>query len=130
MRWIRRAVRVADGDAFQASLFGALVLALDLWLLSRTEYDPTAVAALVGLDSAGALAGLGIGMVGARVDAHHRRDTTPAVGQGVRLVRCAATGALYVHLLLPVALVADFVLHPDHLIGVLGGTLDRDDAPR
>ncbi|MER7672764.1 hypothetical protein ABTY61_30520 [Kitasatospora sp. NPDC096128] len=132
MQWIRRAGRAAGGDAAQAVLFGALTSAGDLWLLSRPGCGPRGVAAVVFLGSAGALAGLGIGVVrGARA---RRRGAAPGARPGLRLVRCALTGALYVHLLLPVAFVTAFVvelvLHPQELILRLGGSVDRIDDGR
>ncbi|MFF2080191.1 hypothetical protein ACFVXG_36200 [Kitasatospora sp. NPDC058162] len=129
---MRRSARAAGGDVAQAVAFGALTLAGDLWLLSRLGYELRGVATLVFLGSAGALAGLGIGVV--RSGWARRRGAAPVARPGARLVRCALTGALYVHLLLPVAFVVVFmvelVLHPVELLFRLGVTVDRIDDGR
>ncbi|MER7849420.1 hypothetical protein ABTZ03_36410 [Kitasatospora sp. NPDC096077] len=126
MRWIRRAARAADSDLAHALLFAGLTLAFDGWLLSHLRYDGRAAGVLAGLASVGAGLGLGLGLVGARLDVRHRNTPTPPLQTALRLARCAMTGALFIHLLLPAAVAADLVLHPDHLVGYLGGTLDTD----
>ncbi|MEU8516506.1 hypothetical protein AB0C76_33715 [Kitasatospora sp. NPDC048722] len=121
MRWIRRAARVTDGDLVQAWLYGCLTPAVDLWLLSFVPegrgHDQRVVAAFLAfLASAGALAGFGLGVLRGR----RRPDVTPGSRRPVlRLVRCATTGALYAHLVLPAALVVDLALSPDRAIAYL-----------
>ncbi|MEU8925322.1 hypothetical protein AB0D10_31040 [Kitasatospora sp. NPDC048545] len=126
MPWVRRVAQAADSDLVQACSYGALTLALDLWLLSRFRGDLRGVAAALGaLVAVGGLVGLGLGLAIGRWNAHHRRAAASVPRPGVRLVRCVLTGTLYIHLALPVAVLVDIVLHPDHLVGYLGGTLDR-----
>ncbi|MFJ8477351.1 hypothetical protein [Kitasatospora sp. NPDC094011] len=126
MRWIRGAARAVDSDLAQVLLFGGLTLAFDGWLLSHLGYDGRVAGVLAGLAATGAGLGLGLGLLGARLDRHHRRVPTPPPRAALRLARCAMTGALFAHLLLPFAAVADLALHPDHIVGHLGGTLDSD----
>ncbi|MEV7025736.1 hypothetical protein [Kitasatospora sp. NPDC093558] len=143
MRWIQRAARVLDGDLLQAWLYGGFTLAADLWLLSivlgghgirvaiagswflpwlsdaRVGDARVVAAALACLASAGALAGFGLGVLGARRARHRRPNVTSAPRPVLRLVRCATTGAFYAHLVLPAAAAVDVVLHPDHALGYL-----------
>ncbi|MFE2109561.1 hypothetical protein ACFXAF_27380 [Kitasatospora sp. NPDC059463] len=114
--------RIMDSDLIQAALYGGLTLVLDVWLLARAGYDGRVVAALAALVTVGALAGLGLGRASARRGARTRRPGPPAPGGGVRALRSALTGSLYIHLALPVAVLVDIALHRDHLIGYLGGT--------
>jgi hypothetical protein len=121
MRWIQRAARVTDSDLVQAWLYGGLTLALDLWLLSyvpdgRDGDRRVVVAVLAVLASVGALAGFGLGVLLGR----RRPNVAPGPrGPVLRLVRCAVTGAFYVHLVLPAALAVDLVLHPGNVVPLL-----------
>ncbi|MFF3071146.1 hypothetical protein ACFVSN_37060 [Kitasatospora sp. NPDC057904] len=115
MRWIRRAARVTDGDLFQAWLYGGLTLAVDLRLLAIVR-DARTGASLVFLASAGALAGFGLGVLLGRRRGYRRWTAATVPRPALRLVRCATTGALYAHLVLPAVLVVDVVRHPDHVI--------------
>lgn len=115
MRWIRRAVRVADGDPFQAWLYGGLTLAADLCLLAVVR-DPRTRAFLAFLASAGALAGFGLGVLLGHRRGHRRWTAATAPRPALRLVRCATTGALYAHLVLLAAPAIDVARHPDHVI--------------
>lgn len=119
-------VRAVEDERVMVVLFGALTLALDTWVLWPRGWwwpDEVAVAALVFLVAAGAMGGLAVGLVSGRVA--RRRGDAPVARPGLRLVRCVLTGALFVHVVPPVVLLVDLFLHPEHLIGFLGGPIDR-----
>ncbi|MFB7475150.1 hypothetical protein [Kitasatospora sp. NPDC056184] len=114
--------RITDSDLVQAALYGGLTLVLDVWLLAHVGYDGRVVAALAALVTVGALVGIGLGRASARRGARTPRTAPPASQGGIRVLRSALTGGLYIHLALPAAALVDIVLHRDHLIGYLGGT--------
>ncbi|MFE6870449.1 hypothetical protein ACFVFS_28340 [Kitasatospora sp. NPDC057692] len=114
--------RITDSDLVQAALYGGLTLVLDVWLLARVGYDGRVVAALAALVAVGALIGIALGRASARREARTRRAAPPPSRGGVRVLRSALTGGLYIHLALPAAALVDLALHRDHLIGYLGGT--------
>ncbi|GAA1393416.1 hypothetical protein GCM10009639_26500 [Kitasatospora putterlickiae] len=113
--------RITDSDLVQAALYGGLTLVLDVWLLARVGYDGRVVAALAALVAVGALVGVGLGRASARRGARARRTGPPVPQGGLRVLRSALTGGLYIHLALPAAALVDVVLRPEHLIGYLGG---------